>query len=900
MLSFLALCVVWIHNAYGQLTINDLELAMPDGCERIVPVTISNPTNEDYTVMGVTGDFIFASLYTQTSDVFPFVIPAGGTHELQFRCKNDNRTGGEFIQFWGTGSVNQIPGGGRIGTLLYTALPQYMGTIPKPEIRGVESITATSFTAKWRQWANYELTDYFCSSLDVILEVSTSQNFEQSLTTVHDIVGGASSLQVTNLTPSTTYYWRVKYHKTPSGSEWSDIASVTTTDSNIPTLFSPVEGDFTVSAFGGSQPAHTSDSPWSFWQHATGHHNENSGIGSANDTYFWDINKNYPSHNSDVGENIYPVADGYIVAPTSGSLSAWRGNSSGQLLIRHENPDGSVWYSAYLHCDLTISKIDGTFISRNTSIGTISDVGTSNEHLHFGVYEMENGVLVSKNVEFEVRLPDTGGGRNPPEPTEFGLYGETIELAPNTSGSAYFLVKNMGSLTNFGYQATVNSTHPNLTITGISSPDFSAGFMSFGSNVSFSNSTIIIPESAQFLKVDFEVGNDAPIGEEIKISLEDLMVINPTTWEMIDAQTTPIKITVKEPKFDLTVNIQSPKNNLTFNGNLKITESGSIVFEEVTDNGTAIVSLDADKTYNAFISRQEPSLMGLNISDVARTQAFSLGMIPLDWKQQVAADVDGNGLVTIRDVMLIQGKSIGKPMPADANFDYVFVQNLDYSGTAISDIPTSTDVLMDVNQVLDFIVIRRGDLDHSGFPNTSNGKIEIEQIPFSITENEEFIEIKAVKNISLTGLDLRTKNGTNFKSNLLNFTENDVFQNRLSYAPQNTTDFQAGDLVVKFQGSTQDLKLEISNERFHLANGHLEFNKADANLVVYPNPSNNGIFNLVGLPFEAKISVWDTTGKKLLSSNTVSKLDLSSFESGIYILKIQTNNTTFTKKIILH
>jgi murein DD-endopeptidase MepM/ murein hydrolase activator NlpD len=52
------------------------------------------------------------------------------------------------------------------------------------------------------------------------------------------------------------------------------------------------------------------------------------------------------SRDSDRGVPVYAIADGYVELKLD---SHWAGNSYGQLLLKHYNGDGSVYYSGYLH-----------------------------------------------------------------------------------------------------------------------------------------------------------------------------------------------------------------------------------------------------------------------------------------------------------------------------------------------------------------------------------------------------------------------------------------------------------------------------------------------------------------------------------------------------------------------
>ena len=76
------------------------------------------------------------------------------------------------------------------------------------------------------------------------------------------------------------------------------------------------------------------------------------------------------------------------------------------------------------------------------------------------------------------------------------------------------------------------------------------------------------------------------------------------------------------------------------------------------------------------------------------------------------------------------------------------------------------------------------------------------------------------------------------------------------------------------------------------------------NVVIYPNPS-NGIFTIsYGNSKLSSIEVYDLTGKIIVSkkeiqtSNFETSIDLSNTQTGIYFVKIATDNQTTVKRII--
>ncbi|MCF8429889.1 MAG: T9SS type A sorting domain-containing protein, partial [Bacteroidia bacterium] len=91
----------------------------------------------------------------------------------------------------------------------------------------------------------------------------------------------------------------------------------------------------------------------------------------------------------------------------------------------------------------------------------------------------------------------------------------------------------------------------------------------------------------------------------------------------------------------------------------------------------------------------------------------------------------------------------------------------------------------------------------------------------------------------------------------------------------------------------------------HVASGINENQKQNIDLTVFPNPSNN-IFYINATDFisaNSQILITDITGKevynyKILSKTKTIDIDLSGHAKGIYILNLQTNSFSVTKKLI--
>ena len=70
-------------------------------------------------------------------------------------------------------------------------------------------------------------------------------------------------------------------------------------------------------------------------------------------------------------------------------------------------------------------------------------------------------------------------------------------------------------------------------------------------------------------------------------------------------------------------------------------------------------------------------------------------------------------------------------------------------------------------------------------------------------------------------------------------------------------------------------------------------------IIIYPNPT-NGLINIELYSLDCKILLFSVDGKLLLEKNAISKnesIDLSTFDSGIYIIRIISDTKTFEQKI---
>ncbi|WP_452224938.1 lamin tail domain-containing protein [Lacinutrix chionoecetis] len=69
---------------------------------------------------------------------------------------------------------------------------------------------------------------------------------------------------------------------------------------------------------------------------------------------------------------------------------------------------------------------------------------------------------------------------------------------------------------------------------------------------------------------------------------------------------------------------------------------------------------------------------------------------------------------------------------------------------------------------------------------------------------------------------------------------------------------------------------------------------------IYPNPTNTGFVNITTTSNEAiNVTVFDILGKQVLSQTINNRLNVSNLNAGVYILKLNQNGATTTKKLVI-
>ncbi len=78
-----------------------------------------------------------------------------------------------------------------------------------------------------------------------------------------------------------------------------------------------------------------------------------------------------------------------------------------------------------------------------------------------------------------------------------------------------------------------------------------------------------------------------------------------------------------------------------------------------------------------------------------------------------------------------------------------------------------------------------------------------------------------------------------------------------------------------------------------------EFLDLESHISIYPNPTSNYIRIATKNTVIKNIELFDNLGKQIIAKTISNKLDLRNYKSGIYFLKVSTDNGSITKKIVV-
>lgn len=86
----------------------------------------------------------------------------------------------------------------------------------------------------------------------------------------------------------------------------------------------------------------------------------------------------------------------------------------------------------------------------------------------------------------------------------------------------------------------------------------------------------------------------------------------------------------------------------------------------------------------------------------------------------------------------------------------------------------------------------------------------------------------------------------------------------------------------------------VNNPVLSIANNVIE------GFTIYPNPSDIGYVNILTASNDIKdVTIYDLLGKQVINQTTNSQINISSLQTGVYVIKVEQNNKVATKRLIV-
>ncbi len=202
----------------------------------------------------------------------------------------------------------------------------------------------------------------------------------------------------------------------------------------------------------------------------------------------------------------------------------------------------------------------------------------------------------------------------------------------------------------------------------------------------------------------------------------------------------------------------------------------------------------------------------------------------------------------------------------------------------------------------------------TGYSNVSSFKTLLITICVAPTELISSLVTRSSAKLSWTPCLISDKYIIKYYKKNIATGQNDplVHYRQTSLVPFNLTGLQAGFtygwMVKTYWSSTKSHQTEYSQEAIlstpKTSKKSISENNSNIDMLVYPNPS-NGIFNLSvnnNNPYD--IAIYNIQGKliyseKSNSGNTIKEINLRGMTSGIYLLRVLSNNKAETSKLII-
>lgn len=509
------------------------------------------------------------------------------------------------------------------------------------------------------------------------------------------------------------------------------------------------------------------------------------------------------------------------------------------------------------------------------------------------------------------------------------------------------------SITNLGFEGGLYTGSGSGPLTGSLSTGSMTSISGFVIWSADPGQSVTLNPISPLVEVCFEIVSDE--FDKATITIDDAV----RDVEFFNSDATPIEVVTGEGTLcrDTTpsmMNVISGRimNTSSFNQpNVMVSLKGDMEMQEMTGHeGTYNFEVFEGGQYTVTPSTTDDKVEGVSVKDVLMMRKHLALLSSFDSPYQyIAADVDGNGRLSVRDEQLMRGLILGTNKVSFPNWKYV---KADFEFPATEDFALGGDIFnypnylevneLGANMTQDFVAIRVGDLDMdiASGSNRSSGKqyqLEVTDKTFSqgeiITTSLDVSESVIVSGVSLSFEVDNSLELVSINSDKLNLSSDQFSlvnangRYTIQWIGQEPTQLIANEglfqVAFKAKGSgvlseaftisnTSDKSIIYDNELVE----HpitLSFAKVSENVVlsVVPNPiSDHFSVNLESDQFngQADLSIYDVSGRKVYAeqisvihgeNNFQLSTSTSGLSSGSYFVEIRSDNFVRKQQIIV-
>jgi hypothetical protein len=371
------------------------------------------------------------------------------------------------------------------------------------------------------------------------------------------------------------------------------------------------------------------------------------------------------------------------------------------------------------------------------------------------------------------------------------------------------------------------------------------------------------------------------------------------------------KITGEVVNYTIPVEITKKKGSQNI-ATVKTSDDGSFAFDGV----------NAEDSYTVEAHRNIDPLLGVSTKDIIYIQRYLLGLSQLQLEQQIAADINADGKITVSDLVELRRVILGINEAFKSNESWIFVRpdlDLDLKNAQNKKSYDIKPSLQNQDKI-DFKGIKIGDVDGSinfSYLQVNNRSIKSLKTASTFASNREEFTIFIEEETNGLQMFLSFLNGEvlSIESNLKDFSSGNykINNNQLSLS-WSSINSNGGYIKFKLNKGTSLVVRDDSEiytidntSKITLSDEENQNNELPNVTRSYPNPTNGIVtFELNHeIETDAKILLYNNDGKEVMSKrfeaderNQTMKIDCSDLPNGAYTYRIFTGQKDVTGKIL--